>query len=127
MNPFYKIKNWSIDKWDDYQDAQKILATIMSITILIHEDKFFKRPDINRNDVQAWVRKQLADIHEIYTIPVGSSWASFVSKEEYEKYIDETLTDNAHEYCGIRLIYNERYEQLFNDKVDFNYFAGDRN
>lgn len=53
MNPFYKIKNWSIDKWDDYQDAQKILATIMSITILIHEDKFFKRPDINRNDVQA--------------------------------------------------------------------------
>lgn len=58
MNPFYKIKNWSIDKWDDYQDTQKILA---------------------------------------------------------------------HEYCGIRLIYNERYEQLFNDKVDFNYFAGDRN
>lgn len=34
MNPFYKIKNWSIDKWDDYQDAQKILATKLILIIL---------------------------------------------------------------------------------------------
>lgn len=73
--------------------TQKEIDVIFNITILIHEDKSFTRKSIfgrskraDRELVQAWVAKMLAETLEIYTVPSGMSWGVLTSKERYEEY-----------------------------------------
>ena len=70
--------------------TQKEIDTIFSITITIHENKFFgEGKRIDREIVQEWTARQLAIMHEIYTIPCGSSWGVIVSEETYNNYWKE--------------------------------------
>ncbi len=67
--------------------TQDEINTLFSITISIHQDKFFGKGErIDRNIVQEWVARQLATNLEIYTIPIGSSWGVLTTKEKYEEY-----------------------------------------
>lgn len=69
--------------------TQKEIDVLYNITIAIHEDKWFgKRKQLirDREEVQKWVAKQLADALEIYTIPSGMSWGVLVSKESFNEY-----------------------------------------
>lgn len=67
---------------------QKMIDTLFSITIEIHENRWFgERTDPKkREDVQAWVAKQIAEIHGIYTIPSGASWGVITTKEKFDEY-----------------------------------------
>lgn len=78
--------------------TQEEINIIYNITILIHEDEWFKckktksiwnifrrQKRRDREEVQKWVARQLADI-EIYTIPCGSSWGVTTTKEEFDNY-----------------------------------------
>lgn len=71
--------------------TQKQINYLYNITILIHEDKWFgnnkKRRD--REEVQEWVSKQLAETMNIYTIPIGSSWGVLVDEDKFNSYWEE--------------------------------------
>lgn len=78
--------------------TQKEVDYIFSITIMIHEDKWFyenkgkrglfgelpKRRD--REEVQEWVAQQLATCFGVYTVPCGMSWGVIVDKDYYDEY-----------------------------------------
>ena len=67
---------------------QKELDAVFSITILIHENPWFrtKKRRRSREEVQAWVADQLAKAVEVYSIPVGASWGTIVSRERYDEF-----------------------------------------
>jgi hypothetical protein len=64
--------------------TQKELDVLFSLTISIHEHEWFNKR--NRDQVQEWVAKQLAESLGIFTIPIGMSWGSTVSKEHFDEY-----------------------------------------
>lgn len=67
--------------------TQNELNTIFSITISIHENKFFGNDSrIDREIVQEWVAKQIAISLEIFTIPIGSSWGVITTEDKYKEY-----------------------------------------
>ncbi len=69
---------------------QKEINLLYNLTITIHEHEWFgkrKKPR-DREEVQEWVAKQLAD-SEIYTTPCGSSWGVLTTKEHYDEYWNE--------------------------------------
>lgn len=68
--------------------TQTELNTLFNITILLHEHEWFgkrKKPR-DREEVQEWVAKQLAEAAEVYTIPCGSSWGILTTKDEFDEY-----------------------------------------
>ena len=67
--------------------TQKDLNTIFNITVILFEDPWFRDKNRTRDEVQDWVRKQLAESLEVYTVPVGMSWGVLTDKETYNKYI----------------------------------------
>ncbi len=75
--------------------TQQEIDIIFNLTILIHEDKYFGKPKgrLDRNKLQAWVTKQLADSLNVYTIPCGSSWGVIATKKEYEEYYLMGITE----------------------------------
>jgi len=68
--------------------TQEEVDRIFAITITIHEDPWFKKKERTREEVQSWVADRLAALG-IYTLPVGMSWGSKVSKEHYEQVKSE--------------------------------------
>jgi hypothetical protein len=79
---------------------QKFIDWLYNVTILIHEDPWFKeggkkkvfkeKPRRDRAEVQQWVAQKLAE-RGIYTIPVGSSWGSMCDQEFYNKHKEEDV------------------------------------
>lgn len=71
--------------------TQKQIDTLYNLTILIHEDKWFgeRKTSRNREEVQEWVSKQLADSMELYTTPCGSSWGVLTDKGSFDNYWKE--------------------------------------
>ena len=81
--------------------TQEQINYLFNITILIHENEWFgdtkkkclfgkeKKIRRDREEVQEWVAKKLAETMEVYTIPVGMSWGSLVDKETFDKYWSE--------------------------------------
>lgn len=79
--------------------TQEEIDIIYNITILIHEDEWFKskktksiwnifrqqQKQRDREEVQKWVARQLAVV-KVYTIPCGSSWGVLTTKEEFDNY-----------------------------------------
>lgn len=63
---------------------QEIIDVIFSITLSIHENKWFKEKERTRDEVQEWVAKQLADFG-IYTMPCGASWGILINEEKYKE------------------------------------------
>lgn len=65
--------------------TQKEIDLVFSLTLAIHEDKWFgRRKNVkDRHKVQQWVANELA-AQGIYTTPVGSSWGVVITKEKYE-------------------------------------------
>lgn len=68
--------------------TQSEVDVVFSITITIHQEKYFgKRIDpLDRDELQRWVAKQLADALNIYTTPVGSCWGIITTKDKYDIY-----------------------------------------
>ena len=70
--------------------TQEEINILFSITITLHEHKFFgEGKRANREMVQEWVARQIAVMHEIYTVPCGSSWGVITTKDRYDKYWEE--------------------------------------
>jgi hypothetical protein len=71
--------------------TQEEVNTLYSLTIFIHEHKWFgeRKNARDREEVQEWVAKKLASCMDIYTTPCGMSWGVLTTKEEFEKYWDE--------------------------------------
>lgn len=44
---------------------------------------------MNRDDLQDWVRTQLAEHLNVYSVPCGMSWGVLAYKEQYEQYLKE--------------------------------------
>lgn len=80
---------------------KELIDFIFKMSISIHEDTWFRSGDKTRGRevVQEWVAEQLALGFETYTTPVGSSWGTKVTKEEFEKYWKEhgKLSENQNE------------------------------
>lgn len=71
--------------------TQEEINVLYNITIVIHEHEWFgkrKKPR-EREEVQEWVAKQLANSMDIYTIPIGMSWGSLTTKERFDEYWNE--------------------------------------
>jgi hypothetical protein len=71
--------------------TQDEINMLYSITIIIHENEWFgkrKKPR-NREEVQEWVAKQLAECQNIYTTPCGMSWGVLTTKEHFDEYWNE--------------------------------------
>jgi len=68
--------------------TQEELNILFNITIQIHEHEWFgkRNKPQDREEVQKWVSKQLAETLNIYTIPIGMSWGALVGKERYDEY-----------------------------------------
>ena len=66
--------------------TQKELDVIFNITIMIYENPWFKKKERTRDEVQAWVSKQLAEAVEVYSIPMGMSWGHLVEEEQYDEF-----------------------------------------
>ncbi len=64
--------------------TQKEINLIYNLTITIHIEPWFKNK--SREEVQEWVREQLAE-YNIFTIPMGMSWGVLCNKESYKKHI----------------------------------------
>jgi hypothetical protein len=64
--------------------TQKEIDLVYELTISIYQDKWFKEKKRTRDEVQDWVRKQLASF-EIYTMPCGMSWGVLCSEELYNE------------------------------------------
>lgn len=74
--------------------TQKEIDFLYNITLLIHEDDWFgkrkKGTKRDREEVQAWVAKMLAQMG-IYTIPIGMSWGVLVEKHAFDEYWNKNL------------------------------------
>ena len=68
---------------------QEIIDVIFSITLSIHENKWFKEKERTRDEVQEWVAKKLASCMDIYTTPCGMSWGILTTKEKFDEYWNE--------------------------------------
>lgn len=71
--------------------TQKEINLLFELTIMVHEQEWFgpRKKRRNREEVQEWVAKQLADSMEIYTTPCGSCWGILVTQEEFNEYWKE--------------------------------------
>ena len=65
--------------------TQKEIDLVYELTICIYQDKWFKKKERTREEVQDWVRQQLA-ISKIYTMPCGMSWGVLCSKKLYDEF-----------------------------------------
>ena len=71
--------------------TQKEVDLLFNLTIVVHENEWFgkrKKPR-DREEVQEWVARQLADAQEIYTIPCGMSWGVITTKERFDEHWKE--------------------------------------
>ena len=66
--------------------TQEELNAVFSISLRIFEDPWFKEKARTKEEVQDWVRHQLASLGN-YTVPVGSSWGVISTEENYDKYL----------------------------------------
>jgi len=66
--------------------TQKEIDLVYSLTIMILEDPCFKENKRTRDEVQAWVTKQLGN-NGICTRPIGQSWGVICSKENMEEFL----------------------------------------
>ena len=68
--------------------TQEEINILFNITIVLHEDEWFgkRKPPRDREEVQEWVAKKLAESLEIYTIPCGMSWGIKVDKPRFDEY-----------------------------------------
>lgn len=64
---------------------QEEVDLVYNITIVLHENPWFRKRIRTRDEVQEWVRLQLGEAG-VHTIPVGSSWGALVGKTNYEEY-----------------------------------------
>lgn len=73
--------------------TQKQINTLYHITILIHEDEWFgkrvEKTKRDRQEVQEWVAKTLAESMGIYTVPSGSSWGVLTTEDRFREYWNE--------------------------------------
>lgn len=71
--------------------TQGEIDILYSLTIMIHEHEWFgKRKNArDRNEVQEWVAKKLANCMDIYTIPCGMGWGILTTKERFDEYWNE--------------------------------------
>ena len=71
--------------------TQEEINIIFNITILIHEDEWFgkRKNPRDREEVQEWVAKQLANNMNVYTIPRGMSWGGITTEEKFNEYWNE--------------------------------------
>ena len=68
--------------------TQKEIDVLFELTLTVHEKNWFgKRKDKrDRDEVQEWVAKQLANSLGIYTIPCGASWGVLTTEENFDVY-----------------------------------------
>ena len=71
--------------------TQEEINVLYSITITIHQEEWFgkRKKPMDRDKVQEWVAKQLAEALDIYTIPQGMSWGVLVDKKTFDEYWKE--------------------------------------
>lgn len=76
--------------------TQEEIDTLYSITIILHEDKYFgkRKKPLQRELVQKWVAEQLAKTLNIYTVPCGMSWGVLTTKEHFDEYWQDKDIDN---------------------------------
>lgn len=68
--------------------THKEIDTVFQIAATLHTHKYFgeRKDPKSLEEVMEWTARQLALSVKVYTIPMGSSWGSPISKERYEEY-----------------------------------------
>ncbi len=66
--------------------TQKEVDVVFEITSTIFQRPWFKEKVRTLEEVQWFTRNVLAQEAQIYTLPMGSSWAVIVDKKSFEEF-----------------------------------------